>query len=136
MHDLLNCLNIDDEEIVNIKDRINNLYYELSENIDSLNKILSGFDDEDNNIEYIEERLYLYSKLKRKHKTDTEGLIKLKDELNEKLRFFDDRDMVLSTKKKERDKAYNNAKQQALKLHNIRIEQAGKLEEEIMKKVK
>ena len=133
LHDLLNCLNIDDEEIVNIKDRINNLYYELSENIDSLNKILSGFDDEDNNIEYIEERLYLYSKLKRKHKTDTEGLIKLKDELNEKLRFFDDRDMVLSAKKKERDKAYNNAKQQALKLHNIRIEQAGKLEEEIMK---
>lgn len=133
LHDLLSCLNIDDEEIISIKDKINDLYYELSENIDSLDKILASFDDEDSNIEYIEERLYLYSKLKRKHKTDTEGLIKLKDELNEKLRFFDDRDMVLFEKKKERDKAYSSAKEKALNLHNIRIKQAKKLEEEIMK---
>ncbi|MBO7677035.1 MAG: AAA family ATPase, partial [Erysipelotrichaceae bacterium] len=108
-------LTLNDQAIETIRNRIEELYYSLDEEMDKLKDILSGFEDEDLNIDYIEDRLFVYSRLKRKHGTDTEGLLKLKDQLKEKIAFFEDRDYVLGEKKKQVDalyqKAYNTAKQ-------------------------
>ncbi|MBQ5552431.1 MAG: DNA repair protein RecN [Erysipelotrichaceae bacterium] len=130
---LIRGLNLDDEVVNDVKDKIENIYYDLNDQTDRLKQILSSFGDEDLNIEYIEERLYTYSKLKRKHATDTQGLLDKLNELKEKIAFFDDREYVLAEKKKELDQLYQKALAQAKKIHEIRAEKAKALQEEVVR---
>ena len=130
---LIRGLNLDDEVVNDVKDKIENIYYDLNDQTDRLKQILSSFGDEDLNIEYIEERLYTYSKLKRKHATDTQGLLDKLNELKEKIAFFDDREYVLAEKKKELDQLYQKALAQAKKIHEIRAEKAKALQDEVVR---
>ena len=130
---LIRGLNLDDEVVNDVKDKIENIYYDLNDQTDRLKQILSSFGDEDLNIEYIEERLYTYSKLKRKHATDTQGLLDKLNELKEKIAFFDDREYVLAEKKKELDQLYRKALAMAKKIHEIRAEKAKALQEEVVR---
>ena len=132
-YELLNNLEIDDEDITNIKNDLNDLYYSLDDKMNELKKIFDKFNLEDLDIEKVEERLYLYSKLKRKHKCDVDALIKLKADLKEKIAFFDNRDLVLNDKKKGVDVAYDKAFKLALKISALRKEKAKLLEKEIKK---
>lgn len=108
LYNLFNSLNVDDDQINKISSDIKDIYYDLDEKVNSLKDILSSFNDVDINVEALEERLYLYSKLKRKHKTDTEGLISLLNELKNKISSFEDRDRVLADKKTEMNEAFKN----------------------------
>ena len=130
---LIRGLNLDDEVVNDVKDKIENIYYDLNDQTDRLKQILNSFGDEDLNIEYIEERLYTYSKLKRKHATDTQGLLDKLNELKEKIAFFDDREYVLAEKKKEVDQLYQKALAMAKKIHEIRAEKAKTLQEEVVR---
>ena len=130
---LIRGLNLDDEVVNDVKDKIENIYYDLNDQTDRLKQILSSFGDEDLNIEYIEERLYTYSKLKRKHSTDTQGLLDKLNELKEKIAFFDDREYVLAEKKKELDQLYQKALAMAKKIHEIRAEKAKSLQDEVVR---
>ena len=130
---LIRGLNLDDEVVNDVKDKIENIYYDLNDQTDRLKQILNSFGDEDLNIEYIEERLYTYSKLKRKHATDTQGLLDKLNELKEKIAFFDDREYVLAEKKKELDQLYQKALTKAKKIHEIRAEKAKALQEEVVR---
>lgn len=132
LHALVKTLVIDDDEIEEIRNTIESLYYSLNDEIDKLSDIFDKFNSGDFNIEYIEERLYLYSKLKRKHGLSTDGLLNLKNELEDKIALFDDRDRVIAKKKKEVDSLYNDALNIANKLHDIRIEKAKILESSII----
>lgn len=136
LHDLIYLLDFDDEELIELKTELSDIYYNLSDKIDSLKNILKSFSEEDLNIEYIEERLFLYSKLKRKHKTDVAGLIKLKEELADKIRFFEDSDIYINQAKNNMDKAYEEAFNKASDIHKIREEKAFKLEENVIKQGK
>ena len=132
LHALVKILVIDDDEIEEIRNTIESLYYSLNDEIDKLSDIFDKFNSGDFNIEYIEERLYLYSKLKRKHGLSTDGLLNLKNELEDKIALFDDRDRVVAKKKKEVDSLYNDTLNIANKLHDIRIEKAKILESSII----
>ena len=130
-YELLNCLSVDDDSINEIKEQLNDLYYSLDEEMDKLDRFYSSLNDEDYNIESIEERLYTYSKLSRKHKTDTKGLLALLDDLRSKIASFEDRDRVLADKKKELDTAYNEAYDLAKEISNIRKDKAILLSKDI-----
>lgn len=132
LHDLIYLLDFDDEELIEIKSELNDIYYNLTDKIELIKNILKSFNEEDLNIEYIEERLFLYSKLKRKHKTDVDGLLKIKDELSEKISFFEDSDMYIAQSKAKMDKAYQEAFDKAKKIHEIRQKSALKLEEKVI----
>lgn len=127
LYDLFNGLNLDDPEVIQIQSKIKDAYYEIDENIDQLKNILSSFTDSDLDINYIEDRLFLYSKLKRKHKTDIEGLLNKKNELQEKIKFFEDKDFVLNEKEKEVTVAKQKAYKLAQELHETRIHAAKEL---------
>ncbi len=129
---LLKSLNLDDPIVSNAKEKIQDLYYSLNDEMDQLKKLLNDFNDEDIDIDRIEERLYTYSKLKRKHSLDTAGLIKKRDELKEKIAFFEDRDFVLAEKKKIVDDLYAKADALAEELSIKRKEKALDLEKKIM----
>lgn len=130
---LLHGLNLDDEVVNSVKEKIESIYYDLNDETDRLKDLLAQFTDEDFNIEYIEERLYTYSKLKRKHATDTEGLLEKQKELSDKIALFDDREYVLSEKKKQLDQLYNEAHQKAEFLHEIRQKKAKDLENSVVR---
>lgn len=132
-YDLVNSLNIQDDEIVDIKDKLNSLYYDLQDQLDRLDNMLSKFNDFDLNIEQIEERLFTYSKLSRKHKRDTKGLIALKEELRLKVESFDNRESVIASKEKQRQEAYNNAYKVAKEISDIRKDKAIDLSNDIKK---
>ncbi len=125
-------LNIDDGDILEIREHIEDLSYNLADEMDKVKNILSDFDSEEINIEYIEERLYTYSRLKRKHATNTGGLLEKLNELKEKIAFFEDKDFVLNEKKKALDSLYNKAYDLAKKLHGIRSEKAQELEKAVI----
>ena len=133
IYQIIKQLNIDDDNINNTKDRIESLYYELNDEIDGLEKILNSFNEDEMNIEYIEERLYTYSKLKRKHNLTTEELIGKKEELKEKIQFFEDKDFVLSEKQKQLDVLYEKAYSTAEKIAKLRHQKAIELEKNIIK---
>ncbi|MBR0461375.1 MAG: DNA repair protein RecN [Erysipelotrichaceae bacterium] len=133
LYDLINELNIDDEKILNEKEAISSIYYSLDEHIDVLNGILDSFSSDYLDIESIEERLYTYTKLKRKHKCDVEGLLALKDELRAKIEAFEDRDRVLGEKEKEVNNAFNEALSMAKELHKARSAAAAALRNDILR---
>ncbi len=130
---LIKNLSINDEKILAVQSSLENHHYGIQEEINKLRQMLRSFSDDDFNIDQIEERLYLYSKLKRKHGKDVEGLLKLKNELSEKIHFYEDKDNVLNEKKAIMDKQYEEAYGLALKIREIRKEKAVNLEEEILK---
>ena len=130
---LVRELNLDDEGIRRIRDGIESLSYDLGDRIDEIRKILDSFNDEDLNIDRIEERLYTYSRLRRKYGLDTEGLIQKKDELKERLRFFEDKDFVIAEKKKEVDSKLKEALKIADTLHQRRTDSAKTLEDRIVR---
>ena len=130
---LVRGLNLDDEIITSVKEKIESIYYDLNDETDRLKDLLSQFADEDINIEYIEERLYTYSKLKRKHSTDTLGLLEKQKELSDKIALFDDREYVLGEKKKKLDELYKHAHEKAEVLHKIRQDKAKDLEDKVVR---
>ena len=130
---MFNGLNIDDASILKEKEAITNIYYDLDEHINKLEEILNSLNGDYIDIEAIEERLYTYTKLKRKHKCDIDGLLNLKDELANKIAAYEDKDRVLNEKKNELNKAKELAYKEGEILHTIREKQASKLETAIAK---
>ena len=133
LYELVNNLNINDDKIVSIKDKISDLKYQLDDEVSKLEDILDSINDVDYNLEEIEERLYVYSKLSRKHKRDTQGLIDLLADLKAKVASFEDRDRVIADKEKDLDKAYQNASKLAKEISVIRKEKAVILSKDIKK---
>lgn len=130
---LIKELNINDNDIENTKNSIENIYYSLDDEISKLRNILSSFTDDDLDINKIEERLYIYSRLKRKHNLDVAGLLNKQEQLESKIKFFENKDIVLNEKKSIVDKLYNDCLFVANKLHDIRINKANELENDIVK---
>ncbi len=133
LYDLINELNIEDEKIAAEKEAITGIYYALDEHIEALNDILNSFNTDYLDIESIEERLYTYTKLKRKHKCDVNGLIALKDDLKARIEAFEDRDRVLGEKLNQVNRARNEALTIAKDLHDIRTDASVRLREDILK---
>jgi len=130
---LINVINIDDESIMKYKEKLNDLYYSFDDCVNEIKSELEKVADDDLDLNYIEERLYAYSKLKRKHKLETEELIKLKDDLKTKLDLLSNRDKVIADKKKEVDEAKKKALDKAKEISKIRKQAALKLEKEVIK---
>lgn len=133
---LINCINIDDNEIQKQKEKLNDLYYSFDDVINNIKSELEKVADDNLDLNYIEERLYVYSKLKRKHKLETEQLIELKDELKTKLDLLANRDKIIEDKTKEVNDAKKIAYDKAILISNKRKQSAKQLEEEVIKEAK
>ncbi|MDO5850843.1 MAG: hypothetical protein Q4P14_06455, partial [Methanobacteriaceae archaeon] len=133
LYSLIKELDIKDERIIEEKKNIENIYYELDEKLSNIENIYSSFDESNINIEKLEEKLFIYSKLKRKYNKSTDELISYIDELKEKINLYRDKDVVLSKKKKELDESFNEAYSYAKNISESRRKHAKKLENDIKK---
>lgn len=136
LYSLLQSINsIDDnlnDKVLSYKNKFEEDYYSLDENISQILLYLKSLIDNDLNIEAIEERLYIYNKLKRKHKCDTNGLIALKEELKAKIEAFEDRDKVLNEKLNEVNKSLETVNKIGEELSVSRKKNAKELERLIL----
>lgn len=136
LYSLLQSINsIDDnlnDKVLSYKNKFEEDYYSLDENISQILLYLKSLIDNDLNIEAIEERLYIYNKLKRKHKCDTNGLITLKEELKAKIEAFEDRDKVLNEKLNEVNKSLESVNKIGEELSVSRRNNAKELERLIL----
>lgn len=136
LYQIIKELNVDNDKIQKEKSEIENLYYLLDEKFDNIVSIYSSFDASNINIDALEERLYIYSKLKRKYSKTTEELIEYINELKQKLELYKDRDKIIEEKKKELDDTYNKAYAFACEISKIRKQNSEKLSKEVVKETK
>jgi len=118
-----------------IGEDIANIYYELENKINELRSSFNGEENNEVDINYLQERLYLISKLKRKYSCDSNSLISKKEELEKEVRSYDDRETVLKESKEKLDLAYANAKEIANSLHEVRVKESKNLEKDIKKEL-
>lgn len=121
-------INPEAEELI---EKIKSSYYELEASYDELKKMNRLLEYDPEALEQINERLSVYSSLKRKYKLNTEGLINLEGELADKVSKIDTYDLDLKEIKAKLDKSYSNAYKEAETISKLRKEKAVNFEKEI-----
>ena len=133
LYNSLKCL----KELKNINEKYEDLYKIFEEsyyNIESVyedNKLeIKEFDS--NRLDEINDRLGLYSELKRKYKKDVSEILKYKDEIEQVLYNIENYDEIIKELKDACDKAYDQTYDIANKISEERKKVAKSLTEEII----
>lgn len=136
LNSLIKSLDLDNDEFKEIKNNIQTSLYSIDDEISKLSNVLNTFNNEDINMDDIQERLYIYSKLKRKHNKSVEELLSYENELKEKINFYLNKDKVL----KEKEEEFNAIKEKCLKLakdiSKTRKSKAKELENKVIQEAK
>ncbi|NTW95047.1 MAG: DNA repair protein RecN [Erysipelotrichaceae bacterium] len=116
------------ERIIETTNSINSLYYELTDKIADLNqsKSLLNFDEE--NVNAIQERLFLISKLKKKYGHTISDIQSKKHELEDRVALINNRESILAALMVQEKEAYEIYKQLADQISTIRKAKALELE--------
>ncbi len=128
-------LDIDDDEIKDISDKINDRYYELEDLYADLRSILKKIDISEDEVNANQERLFTINRLKRKYKGSIIDILKLKDELKGRIEAFEDRANVLKHYEEAIKKALKEYDDISDKLHQKRLEASIRLREDIIKEM-
>lgn len=131
LDNLIKLLNLDDEFISEVRNNLNDISYSLADNMDKLKQLFNKLNDNDINIDQIEERLFLYSRLKRKYQKNTEELINYIQDLKNQIAFIEDRDVVLKDKLNTVNELKKKCEEKAELIHQNRLANAAKLEKEV-----
>jgi len=116
--------------------KVFSMYYELKEVARDLIDYSSRLPEDDTALNEIEERLSKYEKLKRKYKKDTQGLIKLLEELKEELSLLETGEENYENLLKEEEVLKKKVIEAALKLSEERLKGIPKLQSLLKKELK
>ena len=134
-YELAHMLSGEDEEIREIGQNLNDLYYSLQDQIEKLEQIYSHMDSDDINIDAIQERIYHLQRLKRKYSLDEEGLINHIGELEEKIRAYENKEEFVAEFEKKLAVKRQKANELADSMRKKRQSSALELERTIEKEV-
>ena len=110
---------------------ISDCYYQLEDIQSSLSKV--SFDESKlSELDYINERLMVYSDMRRKHKMSTEEIINYQESLQEKIDSFENYDFKINELEKALTDAYNKTMAIALEIRALRQEKSFQLEKSIV----
>ena len=124
-----------DEKYEKVSSNLKNIYYELQE----LSRDISGysqdiyFDEEESN--YIEERLDLIHSLKRKYGNTIEEILNYKEEITQEIEHIENLEEYNNKLKQEQKETENKMDLIAKTIHLLRKEKAEKLSNEINKEL-
>ena len=119
-----------------IKDRINDSYYVLNDSISELKNFYSNFDISEEEINEVEERLFIIQKLKHKYGNSIQNILDKQNELEKQISLFENRNSYLEELDKKITSAYDEYLKEAKKLSEIRQKGKKKLDDEITKHLK
>ncbi len=134
-YELAHILSGEDEEIREIGQNLNDLYYSLQDQVEKLKQIYSHMDSDDININAIQERIYHLQRLKRKYNLDEEGLINHIGELEEKIRAYENKEEFVAEFEKKLAVKRQKANELADSMRKKRQSSAIELERTIEKEV-
>ena len=134
-YELAHILSGEDEEIREIGQNLNDLYYSLQDQVEKLKQIYSHMDSDDINIDAIQERIYHLQRLKRKYNLDEEGLINHIGELEEKIRAYENKEEFIAEFEKKLAVKRQKANELADSMRKKRQSSAIELERTIEKEV-
>ena len=104
------AIDFNDDNLSSIHDKVGDIYYALQDEMHNLYSLRDQLDTDENNVDAIEERLYLISRLKRKYNRDEDGLIAYAEELNKTINSYDD----IENYRKEKEKLIEDKYQRAI----------------------
>lgn len=121
-----------DEIFANKKDSLREIYYTLSDTFEVVKDYANQDDFDESELDLINERLSVYSSLKRKHKMSIEELINYKNELQKILENSENHDFLLQELTKEKNNLFNKTKEIGHNISRLRLEEAKKLKDALM----
>lgn len=116
--------------------KVYSMYYDLKEIKRDLIDYSSHLPEDDTALNEIEERLSKYDRLKKKYKRDTEGLIKLLEELKEEINLLETGEESYERLLKEEERLKKELIDAALKLSEERLKGIPKLQNLLIKELK
>lgn len=121
-----------DEIFVNKKDALREIYYSLNDIFEVVKDYANHDDFDENELDSINERLSVYSSLKRKHKMSIEELINYKNELQKIIENSENHDFLLDELAKEKDRLFDRTKEIGYNISKLREVEAKKLKDALM----
>lgn len=129
---LLQKLSKYDEKYNALKSTLEESYYNIEEVANDKLLSVNEIDFDENRLNEVNERLSVYSELKRKYKMTTEELINYKSSLEETLDKVDNFDFNVQELEKNVNKYYNETLEIGNNLHNERLVNANNIMKEII----
>ncbi|MDD4000925.1 MAG: hypothetical protein PHX62_08570, partial [Bacilli bacterium] len=114
------------------KKQIEDGYYTILDVISEISQELQKLDFDPNELDSINERLGVYSDLKRKYRLSTEEIIKKQQEIKNELNNIENYDFLLGELEKTAKKSYNKTLEIAKNISDIRKNNARNLEKQIL----
>ncbi|VEU80612.1 DNA repair protein RecN [Haploplasma axanthum] len=125
-----------DNDYLTSSEKLLNVYYEIDEVKSTINDKLGELDFNENEFNFMQERLYELQKLEDKYKKTIEELIIYQDEISEKISLIDNYDDYIEKYQIKVDKLFSDAYDEAKKLSDLRKKLALNLEKELIKELK
>ncbi len=128
---------IDDHtELDLIKEHINDSYYGLNDSISELKSFYSNIDISEEEINEVEERLFVIQKLKHKYGHSIQDILNKKEELEKQISMYANRTEFLKDLDRKINDSYNAFLVEAKKLSDTRKKGKEKLDKEIISHLK
>lgn len=125
-----------DERTEKIQDTVNDAYYAVSDAMDQLHVLIDEMDLSEDDINEMEERLFLIQKLKRKYGRTIEDILEEKEKLQSRVEAMTHRQEYLDRMNREIDKAQKKYEEKASVLSAVRRQNAHRLDEQIADNLK
>lgn len=118
--------------VTTLQENFQTAYYDLIDAIEEILKFQDSMDLDEEEINAMEERLFIIQKLKRKYGNTVAAILAKKEALQEKLSLFENRQTFLEEIDKKIDAAHQEYLTVNKQLHDLRIKKAKELDEAIM----
>lgn len=125
-----------DEKYLKFKSRIEDSYYNLVDTLDDLTKEYKSLDFNEAELESINDRLGVYSDLKRKYKKTTSEIIDYYQEITNEVNNIENYDFIIGKLEKELENSYKKTLNSALLIRKQRLILANELEKNILLNLK
>ena len=123
------------DSIKNICDSMEESFYSLEQNIQDIRGIKENIYFDENELEFINSRIYLIGILKKKYGHTIEDILAYRSKLEKQHEDLNNSSNIIEKLKNESTLILNNLKIQSVKLHKIRSEESKELESKIKKEL-
>ena len=125
-----------DDRLADFHQSLQNVYYELEELSFGLDDYISSVDFDQQKLKKVEERLDLINRLKRKYGDSIPEILEYKEELKEKLSELKNQEKIIEELNSKLEKLKEKYDEKAVKLSQIRKEQAEQFEKDMKAELK
>lgn len=127
----LKRLNQFDAKYVEYAEKMEDMYYQLTDIFEDLSVDLKSKDFDQNDLDLVNDRLGLYSSLKRKYKKSTEELIQYLQDIKEEINQIENYDVLLQEYYQLVEKTYEKTYELGFELSKVRSKNAENLQKEV-----